>query len=140
MAEDKYVNTNSMPWREFGPGIDFKVLRTSQETGTWTVLFRCAAGSAFAPHRHLGGGEYLMLKGRMEVRGGAENGGITATEGDYGYEPNGVLHDSTHFPEDSVLYFTNNGAIQFLTEDMQPDFVLDFQMLEELSAAAREVA
>ena len=33
MVEDKYVNTSAMPWREFGPGIDFKVLRTSQETG-----------------------------------------------------------------------------------------------------------
>lgn len=140
MVEDKYVNVAAMPWKEFGPGIDFKVLRTSQETGTWTVLFRCAAGSSFAPHRHLGGGEYLMLSGRMEVRGGSEQGGVTANAGDFGYEPNGVLHDSTYFPEDTVLYFTNNGAIQFLTEDMQPDFVLDYEMLEQLSDKAREVA
>ena len=140
MIEDKYVRTSALPWLEFGEGVDFKVLRTSQETGAWTVLFRCAAGSAIAPHRHLGGGEYYMIKGKMEVRGGAENGGITATAGDYGYEPNGVLHDSTCFPEDSELYFTNNGAIQFLTEDHQPDFVLDFEKLEQISAAARQVA
>ncbi len=139
MIEDKYVNTSGMPWREFGGGIDFKVLRTSQETGSWTVLFRCAAGSAFAPHRHLGGGEYLLIEGKMEVRGGVENGGITATAGDYGYEPNGVLHESTCFVEDSILYFTNHGAIQFLTEDLQPDFVLDYHMLEELHGAAKEV-
>ena len=140
MVEDKYVNSSALPWKEFGGGVDFKLLRTSQETGTWTVLFRCAAGSSIAPHRHLGGGEYLMIKGRMEVRGGAENGGITAVTGDYGYEPNGVLHDSTSFPEYTELYFTNKGAIQFLTEDLQPDFVLDFEKLEEINAAASEVA
>jgi hypothetical protein len=27
----------------------------------------------------------------MEVRGAVENGGITGTTGDYGYEPNGVI-------------------------------------------------
>ena len=140
MVEDKYVNSSALPWKEFGGGVDFKLLRTSQETGTWTVLFRCAAGSSIAPHRHLGGGEYLMVKGKMEVRGGAENGGITAITGDYGYEPNGVLHDSTSFPEYTELYFTNNGAIQFLTEDLQPDFVLDYEKLEQINAAANEVA
>ncbi|MGR8921819.1 MAG: 2,4'-dihydroxyacetophenone dioxygenase family protein [Gammaproteobacteria bacterium] len=140
MTEDLYVATSDMPWLEFGPKIDIKVLRTSQETGAWTVLFRCAKGAAFNPHRHLGGGEYLMLKGTMEVRGGAAKGGITAKSGDYGYEPNGVLHDETFFPEDSELYFTNFGAIQFLTEDLKPDFVLDYAMLEEMSRTAKQAA
>jgi len=46
--------------------------------------------------------------------GGVEKGGITAYPGDYGYEPNGVIHDHTEFPEQSVLYFTNNGPIRFI--------------------------
>ena len=136
MIEDSYVATREMPWRQFGGGIDFKVLRTSQETGAWTVLFRCAAGCAFAPHRHLGGGEYLVLKGTMELRGGKAQGGTTATAGDYGYEPNGVLHDSTYFPEETELYFTNYGAIQFLTPELKPDFVLDYAKLREFEQAA----
>ncbi len=140
MIEDLYVATGEMPWLVFGNGIDFKVLRTSQETGSWTVLFRCAPGSSFNPHRHLGGGEYLVLKGRMEVRGGAAKGGITANAGDYGYEPNGILHDETSFPEQTELYFTNHGAIQFLTPDLEPDFVLDFAKLEELAGAAQKAA
>lgn len=137
MLKDVYIATQQLPWREFGGGIDFKVLRTSEETGTWSVVFRCAAGSRFAPHRHLGGGEYLMLKGTMFVRGGKDKGGVTATAGDFGYEPNGVLHDDTFFPEDSELYFTNHGALQFLTPDLKPDFVLDYAKLEELAAAAK---
>ena len=140
MTEDTYIATASMPWLKFGNGIDFKVLRTSQETGSWSVLFRCAKGASFNPHRHLCGGEYLMLKGRMEVRGGVDKGGITASAGDYGYEPNGVLHDETFFPEESELYFTNHGAIQFLTPELDPDFVLDFAMLESLSQSAEKAA
>ena len=140
MIEDTYLATKEMPWLEFGAGIDFKVLRTSQETGSWSVLFRCAKGSSFRPHRHLGGGEYLMLKGTMEVRGGKAKGGITAKAGDYGYEPNGVLHDETYFAEDTELYFTNHGAIQFLTDDLEPDFVLDYAMLEELNKKAAKAA
>lgn len=140
MIKDTYLSTKDMPWLEFGAGIDFKILRTSQETGAWTVLFRCARGASFNPHRHLGGGEYLVLKGRMEVRGGAEKGGITATTGDYGYEPNGVLHDETFFPEPTELYFTNFGAIQFLTPELEPDFVLDFALLEELGRTAKRQA
>ncbi|MEQ8497462.1 MAG: 2,4'-dihydroxyacetophenone dioxygenase family protein [Gammaproteobacteria bacterium] len=140
MMEDTYLSTSDMAWLEFGGGIDFKVLRASQETGAWTVLFRCKAGSSFNPHRHLGGGEYFMLKGTMQVRGGKEKGGITATAGDYGYEPNGVLHDETFFPEDSELYFTNYGAIQFLTPELEPDFVLDFALLQELASTARKAA
>ncbi len=136
MLEETYVDTDAMPWREFGEGIDMKVLRTSAETGTWTVLFRCPAGSSFAPHRHLGAGEYFMLKGRMDVRGGAEHGGITARAGDYGYEPNGVVHEQTCFPEDSELYFTNYGAIQFLTADMEPDFILDFAEIDRIGSSS----
>ena len=56
-------------------------LRSSQETGAWTVLFRCAPGSSFPPHRHLGGGEYFVLKDTMLVRGGKDEGGITARAG-----------------------------------------------------------
>ncbi|MEM7540044.1 MAG: 2,4'-dihydroxyacetophenone dioxygenase family protein [Pseudomonadota bacterium] len=138
MLEDVYIATNKMPWLEFGGGIDFKVLRTSEETGTWSVLFRCAKGASFRPHRHLGGGEYLVLSGRMEVRGGEEAGGVTAHPGDYGYEPNGVLHEQTDFPEDTQLYFTNNGPIQFLTDDGAPDFVLDVTLLNQLAAQAEK--
>lgn len=140
MSKDTHVATRSMPWLEFGGGIDFKLLRASQETGAWSVVFRCAKGSSFNPHRHLAGGEYLVLKGRMELRGGEQKGGVTARAGDYGYEPNGVLHAETFFPEPTELYFTNHGAIQFLTPDLKPDFVLDYALLKKLARSARKAA
>src|SRR5258708_26578903 len=93
--QDTYIHTVDQPWIPFSEGIDLKVLRTSAENGTWTVLFRCAKGSAFARHEHLGSGEYLMLTGKMEVRGGVQNAGITAYPRDYRYHPHAVSHAQT---------------------------------------------
>ncbi|HUC63885.1 MAG TPA: 2,4'-dihydroxyacetophenone dioxygenase family protein [Stellaceae bacterium] len=132
--EDTYIHADGMPWTPFSEGIEIKVLRTSQETGAWTTLFRCAKGSAFARHEHLGAGEYLMLSGKMEVRGGVEKGGITAYPGDYGYEPNGMIHDSTCFPEESVFYFTNYGPIRFMDDADKTVFVLDWQAVAKIGA------
>src|SRR5207302_762916 len=72
-------------------------------------------------------GEYYVIAGKMEVRGGVENGGITAITGDYGYEPNGVIHDMTNFPEDSILYFTNFGPIRYIDDDDNTVGFLDWQ-------------
>src|SRR5215831_17002626 len=58
---DIYIHTAAEPWLPFCPGIDFKLLRTTQETGAWTALFKCAVGSKFDRHEHLGSGEYVML-------------------------------------------------------------------------------
>ena len=78
-----------------------------------------------------------MVSGKMEVRGGVQNGGITAYPGDYGYEPNGVIHDHTEFPEESILYFTNNGPIRFMDEQNTTVFVLDWQALRAMETNAK---
>jgi hypothetical protein len=49
--QDTYIHTVDQPWIPFSEGIDIKVLRTSAETGTWSVLFKCAKGSAFCSAR-----------------------------------------------------------------------------------------
>lgn len=134
---DIYIHTSQQPWLQFSPGIEFKVLRATQETGHWTVLFKCAPGASFARHEHLGAGEYYMVSGKMEVRGGVENGGITAFPGDYGYEPNGIIHDHTEFPEESVLYFTNYGPIRFINDADDTLMVLDWQGILKMEEQAR---
>lgn len=137
--QDTYIHVDGEQWLPFGDtaGIEFKLLRASQETGTWTSLFKCAAQSSFARHRHLGAGEYYMVYGEMEVRGGARAGGVTAVAGDYGYEPNGIIHDSTEFTKETVFYFTNHGPIVFIDEQDNAQFVLDWKALLELEAAMR---
>lgn len=134
---DEYKkNTNEMPWITFADGIDYKVLRTSAETGIWTVLFKCAKGSSFPPHLHYGAGEYFMFSGVMDYRMGV------ARAGDYGYEPLGVYHENTHFLEDTELWFTNYGPIAFTNPDGSVKLLLDWKFFaeaeerEKLKAAA----
>ncbi len=137
---EEYVSSQDMAWVAFSPGIFIKVLRLSPETGTWTVLMRAEAGASFARHRHLAAGEYFMLSGKMEVRGGVQNGGVTAVAGDYGWEPVSVIHDHTYFPEDTEFLFTNHGAVQFVDEQGNTTSVLDWEVIQSLAqqaAAAR---
>lgn len=136
--QDTYVHPGDLQWVPFpgAPGIDMKVLRVSSETGTWTVLFQCATGSGFPRHMHLGAGEYLMLSGEMEVRGGVKAGGITAVAGDYGYEPSGMIHDFTNFVADSTFIFTNHGPIKFIDDDDNVVGILDWQGILAIEASA----
>jgi quercetin dioxygenase-like cupin family protein len=96
-VKDIHVSQGGVPWKFFREGIDFKLLRSCSVTGTWVVLFRHETGTEYLPHKHIGAGEYFVLKGRVELRGGVENGGITAKAGDYGYEPNGIVHEKLTF-------------------------------------------
>ncbi|MEM1417945.1 MAG: 2,4'-dihydroxyacetophenone dioxygenase family protein [Myxococcota bacterium] len=131
---DILCRTAELDWIEFGDGIAYKVLRTSAETGTWTVLFRCAAGSGFPPHFHHGAGEYLMLRGAMEYRAGR------AVAGDYGYEPLGVFHESTTFVEDTELLFTNHGPVAFVNPDGSIALMLDWRFFADKQAEAASAA
>ena len=125
---DLLCRTADMRWIEFGPGIAYKVLRTSAETGVWTVIFKCDKGSGFPPHFHHGAGEYMMLKGVMEYRAGR------AVAGDYGYEPLGVYHESTTFTEDSELLFTNHGPVAFVNPDGSVAMMLDWKFFADKQA------
>ena len=91
ILKDVDVSKDGLPWKAFREGIDFKLLRSCSVTGSWVVLFRHEAGTAYLPHKHIGAGEYFVLKGRIELRGGEQEDGITAIAGDYGYEPNDEL-------------------------------------------------
>ncbi|HKC51416.1 MAG TPA: 2,4'-dihydroxyacetophenone dioxygenase family protein [Myxococcota bacterium] len=133
---EEYVSTRSMSWAVLSPGIWMKVLRLSPESGTWTVLLRAEAGASFARHRHLAAGEYFMLSGKMEVRGGAQAGGTTAVAGDYGWEPVSVIHDHTFFPEETEFLFTNHGAVQFVDEQGNTTAVLDWEAIQSLAQIA----
>lgn len=134
LCDEVMLHTDQMKWTEFAPGIEYKVLRTSAETGTWTVLFRCAKGSGFPPHRHYGAGEYFLMKGVMSYRMG------TARAGDYGYEPLGVFHESTQFTDDSELIFTNHGPVAFTNPDGSVKMLLDWQFFADQPVEAQSKA
>lgn len=129
VPEEVLQDVNQLRWIPLGKGIELRLLFTSGETGRWTVLFRCQPGSFIPRHKHYGAGEYFVVKGRMEYRMGA------APAGTYGYEPLGVTHDRTEFPEYTELLFTNFGPVAFLNEDDSVASILDHTALSRMAAA-----
>lgn len=121
-AVEEYVQMDDAPWAPFPDtlskgGITWRLLHVSPEAGTWTAVFECPAGSSFNAHFHTGPGEYFLYKGRMDVRGGAANGGDTAVAPGYGYESSGARHDQTSFPVDSAFFMTFSGPLAFINPD-----------------------
>ena len=129
--KDVYVSNDNLPWKRLRDGYDFKLLRTCSVTGTWVVLFRTIAGGSVPSHKHISAAEYFVLKGKVEVRGGKENGGVTAVAGDYGYEPNGIVHEKTYFPEATEYLFISHGPIQYLDEDGNTSGIIDWIGIQE---------
>lgn len=118
----RYVQMDEVDWVDFPEalsegGIRWKLLNVSPEMGAWTAIFDCPKGSSFAPHVHIGPGEYFLTKGRMDVRGGAGEGGDTAVAPGYGYEACQAVHTRTYFPEDSGFYMTFLGPLNFIDDD-----------------------
>jgi anti-sigma factor ChrR (cupin superfamily) len=128
MMSELLIDCESLPWTPIVAGIDYRLLFASAETGRWTVMFRCQPGSFFPRHKHHGAGEYFVVKGRMEYRMGAAHAGT------YGYEPLGVIHDMTTFPQYTELLFTNYGPVAFLNDDDSILAILDYEELQRLAA------
>ncbi len=108
------VDTNALPWLDIpqAPGLRFKPLRASGETGMISAVVGLAAGTALAPMVHLGPADFLLLSGRIGYRAGPPEG---YGRGVWFYEPAGARHDSTRRLGDEDLVYTANvyGPIQF---------------------------
>ncbi|WP_144098405.1 cupin domain-containing protein [Croceicoccus sediminis] len=119
--EGRAVELDDVDWVPFpdalsAGGIRWKLLNVAPELGSWAAIFDCPAGSSFNSHHHIGPGEYLLTKGRMEVRGGKDDGGETVNAPAYGYEATSAFHGKTYFPVDSEFYMTFLGPLQFVDE------------------------
>ena len=106
------VKLDQLEWHPLPEGfvsghVMWKLLHVSPEAGSWTVMFQAPKGSSFAGHIHSGPGEYFLTRGKIEVRGGEAEGGVSATGPSYGYEACNARHDETLILEDSEIYMTS---------------------------------
>ena len=136
-VDGEYVQINEVEWQPFPEalsegGIRWKLLHVSPEVGAWTAIFDCPEGSSFTSHVHVGPGEYLLTKGKMEVRGGGGDGGATAYANGYGYEACNSRHDKTYFPEPSEFYMTFMGPLQFIEADGGPAALVGWEQAQAL--------
>jgi len=122
------VHPDDLAWIEVPGGNSLKVMRVSEETGSWTALFRAAQGTTNPPHVHLGPADFYVLSGVLEYRGGV------ARAGDWIYEPNGAEHEATHHPEETVYLANVHGAIAFTGAGGQIVGVSDWRAMRALKA------
>jgi quercetin dioxygenase-like cupin family protein len=110
--QDTLIRASKMPWI-FGPnGMSArKVLLTLEESGTWAVLFNWKKGFVAGAHKHLSASHTFILSGKLKVRDGI------LEEGDYVYEPNGVLHGATEALEDTIYLFICHGPLLGFNEN-----------------------
>ena len=130
--KEEYVQMDQVDWKPFPAafstgGIRWKLLHVSPEMGSWTAIFDCPAGSSFAPHFHVGPGEYFLTKGKMDLRGGKDAGGETAVAPGYGYESANARHDKTEFPVPSEVYMSFLGPLTFIKPDGSPIAVIGWE-------------
>lgn len=141
-VEGRYVQMDEVNWVDFPDslsegGVRWKLLNVSPEMGAWTAIFDCPAGSSFASHVHIGPGEYFLTKGRMEVRGGVDDGGDTAVAPGYGYESCEAFHGKTFFPVDSEFYMTFLGPLNFTGEQGETVALVTWKVAQDAWEASR---
>ncbi len=131
------VELTSLEWHPLPEGfttgqVKWKLLHVSPEAGSWTVMFQAPKGSSFAGHIHSGPGEYFLTKGKIEVRGGEAEGGVSATGPSYGYEACNARHDETLILEDSEIYMTFQGPLQLIDDDGRTIGVLGWEQAQAM--------
>ena len=133
------VKLDQLKWYPLPEGfvsghVMWKRLHVSPNAGSWTVMFQAPKDSSFAGHIHSGPGEYFLTKGKVEVRGGEEEGGVSATGPRPGYEACNARHDKTLILEDSEIYMTFQGPLQLLDDKGRTQGVLGWEQAHAMWA------
>ncbi len=120
------IHPDDLKWTETDGGNSIKVLRVSEETGSWSALFRAAKGTTNPPHIHLGPADFYVIEGVLEFRGGVSRAG------DWIYEPNGAVHEATHHPEETIYLANVHGGIAFTGENQEILGISDWRAMKAL--------
>ena len=133
---DRISSTKQMEWIVYEPGGALKVLWTGPETGRWICLFKWDKGFVARAHKHLSGAFAYVIKGKLQVRDGVFN------EGDFVYEPNGMLHGATTALEDTEYLFLCDGPVLFFDEEGFTDYLgwEELERMKEQFEAQKKVA
>lgn len=127
---DLIVNIADAPAHELGTGTTVRLLRYSEETGDWVLWVQMQPGATFAPHWHLGHGQYFVTKGELLYDVGS------APSGTFGYEPIGSRHSEARCEVETEYLFMGHGAVAFTDDDGAVRFILNHEFLRDLAQGA----
>jgi len=135
--ECDYSSLSSEEWKSLPEGFGsgggrWKLLHVSPEAGAWTAAFFYSPGASVPSHVHVGPGEYFVVRGKLEVRGGEHDGGVTATAPCYGYEATGAVHEQTLFLAETEVYMRFQGPLQFNDPQGQPIMLVGWEQVQAL--------
>lgn len=115
----------SVEWKDF-------VANTGSGQTAAGIQTNDSSGFSFEGHFHNGPGEYFLTKGKIEVRSGEEEGGVSANGLSYGYEACNARHDETLILEDSKKYMTFQGPLQLTDDDGRTVGVLGWEQAQAM--------
>ena len=124
---DLIVNIADCQEVSLGTGTTIRLLRYSEETGDWVLWVRMQPGATFAPHWHLGHGQYFVTKGELIYDVGS------APSGTYGYEPIGSRHSEARCETETEYLFLGHGAVAFTSDEGEIRFVLNHEFLRDVA-------
>lgn len=127
---DILADTAVMDWLDVGGGTKFKVLRLCEYTGHWALYVNMQPGARFQAHRHEGVGQFFITKGELIYDAGK------ATPGTYGFEPIFAVHVDAHCEVETEMLFLGQGAVTYLDEAGNVDYVFNVQLLKEALAGS----
>lgn len=123
---DLIVNIADAKPHQLGSGTTIRLLRYSEETGDWVLWVQMEPGATFAPHWHLGHGQYFVTKGELIYDVGS------APAGTYGYEPIGSRHAEAHCVEPTEYLFLGHGAVAYTDDAGEVRFIMNHEFLRDL--------
>lgn len=127
---DLIVNLADCRPYELGSGTTIRLLRYSEETGDWVLWVEMQPGATFAPHWHLGHGQYFVTKGELIYDVGS------APAGTYGYEPIGSRHAEARCEQATEYLFMGHGAVAYTDEAGGIRFIMNHEFLRDLALGA----
>ena len=103
-----FVLSNQGEWQDMAPGITAKILYADPKGDRTTLLVRIDPGAAYAPHRHQGLEECLVLEGDLHVDG------TVLHAGDYTASFLDKVHIDTHSEQGCLLLISSPLNDEFL--------------------------
>ena len=108
------LDTNAVPWIDIpqAPGMSFKPLRASSESGVFSALVRLRQGIDLGTIVHLGAMDLMVLSGRMRYTQASL--AATLKPGVWGYIPANTRVQGLHVEEDVELLANFFGPLAFV--------------------------
>lgn len=110
------IDTNTRTWIEVpqAPGLVFKPLRASGETGIFSSLVRLESKTSLGPLVAMGAVDLTVLSGQCTIAGGSMD--TTVSTGTYGYIPANTRLDGITADLDTEILVNCFGPIAFLAD------------------------